>query len=257
MINIHVIGIGSGNPDHITVQAIKTLNSCDVLLVPEKGTEKAFLADIRHEICARFITERQPRFEHFTVPHRDTSSGYESSVADWHGAIACIYERLLTEKVGEGETVGLLVWGDPMLYDSTLRILEIVRGRGNVRFDVDVIPGITSLQSLCASHRIPLNQIGQPVQITTGRRLAEGWPEGATDVAVVLDGAQTYQRLDDQGAMIYWGAYLGTPMEITVSGRLSEVVSEINNIREKARLEHGWIMDTYVLRHEIKSGSKD
>ena len=55
---------------------------------------------------------------------------------------------------------GFLVWGDPMLYDSTLRILE------RLSVEVEVIPGITAIQALAARHKIALNRIGEPVLIT-------------------------------------------------------------------------------------------
>lgn len=245
---IRVIGIGAGNPEHITVEAINALNSCQVLFIPTKGQEKAFLADLRHEICNRFITGDQPRLIRFAVPSRRQDGDYPLSVKDWHAAIAEIYETLLIENTREDDTVGLLVWGDPMLYDSTIRIIDTMRAQGRVDFDFDVIPGISSLQALCARHRIPLNRIGKPVEITTGRRLADGWPDNVTDVAVMLDGVQAYETVADPGANIHWGAYLGTPMEITLSGRVTEMAPEISRTRAAARAEHGWIMDTYIIR---------
>ena len=250
---IRIIGIGAGNPEHMTVQAISALNDCHVLLIPTKGEEKAFLAEIRHEICRRFITGDEPRILEFSVPKRRADGDYGAGVTDWHTAIAEIYERMLLEEVGEDETVGLLVWGDPMLYDSTIRIVEHLRARGRVVFDYDVIPGITSLQALCASHRIPLNRIGLPVEITTGRRLAEGWPAGVADVAVMLDGVQAFATVTDAQAEIHWGAYLGTQMEITLSGRLTEIAGTIAETRRAAREKHGWIMDTYLIRRPAES----
>ncbi len=257
MRRIRVIGIGAGNPEHVTIQAVNALNSCDVLFVPTKGAEKEFLAQLRHDICDRFITARQPRYVHFSVPTRSTQSGYEQSVGEWHSAIAAIYEDLLAGQVEEDETVGLLVWGDPMLFDSTLRILEHVRANGRVAFDYDVIPGITSLQALCAGHKIPLNRIGMPVEITTGRRLAESWPDNVDDVAVMLDGRRAYETVNDPEAVIYWGAYLGTPMEIRLDGRLADIGAEISRVRAEARAKHGWIMDTYLLRRPAKESDSD
>jgi precorrin-6A synthase len=248
MRKIRVIGIGAGNPEHLTIQAVNALNSCDVLFVPTKGAEKEFLAELRHEICDRFITAHQPRYVHYSVPDRSAESGYQQGVGDWHKAIAGIYEDLLINQVGEDETVGLLVWGDPMLFDSTLRILGHVQANGRVAFDHDVIPGITSLQALCAGHKIPLNRIGMPVEITTGRRLSQGWPAGVDDIAVMLDGRLAYEAVSDPDVVIYWGAYLGTPMEIRLSGRLADIGPEISRVRAEARAEHGWIMDTYLLR---------
>lgn len=248
MRTIRVIGIGAGNPEHMTVQAINALNRADVLLIPTKGDEKAFLADARRDICDRFLSNPACRVLDYAVPVRRADGSYEDGVSDWHRAIANIYESTLLNAVGEDETLGLLVWGDPMLYDSTLRIIDHVRTAGRVAFETDVIPGITSVQALCASHGITLNRIGLPVEITTGRRLAEGWPESSRDVLVMLDGVQAFRTVTDPEADIWWGAYLGTPHEILLSGRLGDMAETISATRRTAREKHGWIMDTYLIR---------
>ena len=245
---ILIIGIGAGNPEHMTVQAINALNRADVLLIPTKGEEKAFLADMRRDICERYLTNPNTRIHEYAVPRRRTDGPYGDGVDDWHHAIARIYEDLILERSGPEETIGLLVWGDPMLYDSTIRIVDHVRAGRRVAFDLEVIPGITSIQALCASRKIALNRIGRPVEITTGRRLSQGWPDGADDVVVMLDGVEAFRSVADPEAEIHWGAYLGTPLEITVSGRLGDVTETISDMRGRARAEHGWIMDTYLIR---------
>ena len=53
MRRIRIIGIGAGTPEHVTVQAIKALNTVDVVFVPDKGAEKAALRQLREEICRR------------------------------------------------------------------------------------------------------------------------------------------------------------------------------------------------------------
>ena len=248
MRKILVIGIGAGNPEHMTVQAVGALNRADVLLIPTKGDEKAFLADARREICDRFLDNAACRILDYTVPVRRADGSYEDGVNDWHRAIAAIYERTLLNELGEDQVLGLLVWGDPMLYDSTLRIIEHVRAAGRVVFETEVIPGITSVQALCAGHGIALNRIGLPVEITTGRRLSEGWPESSRDALVMLDGVQAFRTVEDPEAEIWWGAYLGTPHEILLSGRLADMADTISETRRRAREKHGWIMDTYLIR---------
>lgn len=249
MRKILIVGIGSGNPEHMTIQAINALNAADVLFVPTKGAKKAELADVRREIIARYVTNPASRIVEFAVPERRTADRtYNQSVDRWHADIADIHARLIAEQLQTGQTGAFLVWGDPMLYDSTIRIIERVRALDVVAFEFSVIPGITSLQALCASHRIPLNLVGKPVEITTGRRLRESFPEKSETVAVMLDGEQAFSKVDDRDAMIYWGAYLGTPDEITISGRLSEKSAEILETRRRAREEMGWIMDIYLLR---------
>lgn len=248
MRRILVIGIGAGNPDHLTVEAIAALNRAEAVFVPEKGAEKAALAGLRLAICERFIREPGYRIVPVALPKRaESGDDYPGVVDDWHARIADTYARAFAEALPEGGTGAMLVWGDPSLYDSTLRILERIRDGGEA-LDWEVVPGISSVQVLAARHRIPLNRIGGPILITTGRRLAEGFPADQDSVVVMLDGEQTFARLAGDDFDIWWGAYLGTPDEILLAGRLSDVSSEIERLRREARAAHGWIMDTYLLR---------
>ena len=249
MRNILIVGIGTGNPEHLTVQAIKALNAAAVLFIPTKGEAKAQLAEIRRDIVSRYVTRRDRRVVEFEVPLRQIAGrSYPQSVDAWHAAIAATYERLLLDVLAEGETGVFLVWGDPMLYDSTIRIIERVRALDTVKFEYSVIPGITSIQALAASHRIPLNLVGKPVEITTGRRLAESFPQKCETAVVMLDGEQAFMKIEDPDARIYWGAYLGTEQEIIISGRLADVKDDIRKTRAEARAQHGWIMDIYLLQ---------
>jgi precorrin-6A synthase len=255
MRKILIIGIGAGNPDYITVQAINALNQADVFFIPDKGTEKEDLKASRTEICERFIEKKSYRLVEVKMPERAGASGgefgdYRSSVAEWHARIEANYAGLLMEELADGECGAFLVWGDPTLYDSTIRIIEKIRLKG-AALEYDVIPGISSIQALAARHRIPLNRVGEPVLITTGRRLAEGFPNNLGNVVVVLDGDQAFKRINSDNLDIYWGAYVGTPDEILVSGSLKDVMTDIEAIRSRARRDKGWMMDTYLLR---KSG---
>jgi len=253
MRKILIIGIGAGDPEHLTVQAIKALNRVDVFFIPDKGAEKAALRRLRTEICERFIEKPGYRTIDVAIPQRAAAgSDYRGSVDDWHARLAAIYGDLFAAELADGQCGGLLVWGDPALYDSTLRIIEAVCASG-LALDYEVIPGISSVQVLTARHRTTLNQIGKPVLITTGRRLAEGFPEGQDSVVVMLDGEQAFARIAPDDLDIYWGAYLGTPDEILISGKLAEVASEIEQVRAQARREKGWIMDSYLLRKRERS----
>jgi precorrin-6A synthase len=243
-VKVLVIGIGAGDPDHVTVQAVKAMATVDAFLVLSKGTEKDDLVAVRREVLARHVT-RPHRILEGTDPERErVRDGYGEAVTDWRRRRADETERLLGQ-VAEDEVAAFLVWGDPALFDSTLAVLDELHERGR-DLDVEVIPGITSVQALCAAHRIPLNRTGRPVQVTTGRRLAAGWPDGVDDLAVLLDSHGAYEGVRD--AEVWWGAYVGTPDEVLVHGRLPEVAAEIRQAHAEARTRKGWIMDTYVLR---------
>ncbi|MBZ9781699.1 precorrin-6A synthase (deacetylating) [Pseudomonas sp. REP124] len=249
MKKILVIGIGAGNPDYITMQAVKALNQADVFFLMDKGESKDKLIDLRREICERYITDHDYRFVEAQSPERERGDvDYTSSVDDLNLAKQRTFEKLINEQLADGQCGGFLVWGDPALYDSTIRILQAILASGTCAFEFDVIPGITSVQALAAQHKVPLNQIGRSVEITTGRRLAAGQVSDADCLVVMLDAHDSYQQVEDKDTEIYWGAYLGTPDEILISGRLGDVEQEIERVRKAARVENGWIMDTYLLR---------
>lgn len=244
-----VIGIGAGNPDYITMQAVKALNLVDVFFLMDKGQSKDKLIDLRREICERYITDRDYRFVEAHSPERERGDvDYKTSVEDLNLAKQLTFERLINEEMTDDQCAGFLVWGDPALYDSTIRILQAILASGRCVFEFEVIPGITSVQALAAQHKLPLNRIGRSIEITTGRRLAAGQVSDADSLVVMLDAEDSYHRVADQETEIYWGAYLGTPDEILISGRLKDVADEIERVRKAARLANGWIMDTYLLR---------
>jgi len=253
--HIHVIGIGVGDPEHMTVQAIEALNDTQVFFVMDKGETTSDLVALRREICSRFIREPGYRFVELPDPQRSAASQdgadgadhYRYVVSEWHAARARLWATAIREELGADGVGAFLTWGDPSLYDSTLRIIDAVAAE--VDFGVDVIPGITAVQALTARHRIPLNEIGEPVLITTGRQLREHGlaGSGSATVVVMLDADCSFQTCP-AATRIWWGAYLGTANELLVAGTVGDVGARIAALRAAARARHGWIMDTYLLR---------
>jgi precorrin-6A synthase len=243
-----LIGIGTGNPDHVTVQAVDALNRVDVFFVVDKGEAKAELLELRDEILRRHVRDSSAyRIVEIPDPPRDRdAAAYEGAVADWHERRAELFEQAIAAELAEEGVGAFLVWGDPSLYDSTLRVVDRILARGQVAFDYEVIPGITSVQALTAAHRIPLNRIGEPITITPARRLTQH----VDNAVVMLDGGFKPSGFDDPELNVYWGAYLGSADEVIVAGPLTQVASEIERTKAELRAKHGWIMDTYLLRRE-------
>ncbi len=244
MKTLTLIGIGTGNPDHVTRAGEAAIRAADLILIPRKDEAKSDLADLRRDICIEVIGEgAAEKLVEFDMPIRDRDANYRAGVDAWHDAIARAWVSAL--QPGQSEHVALLVWGDPSLYDSTLRIADRLDPKPEVR----VVPGITALQALTAAHAIPLNDINAPVVITTGRRIqGDGWPKDARSVAVMLDGECSFASLDPTGLHIWWGAFLGMREQVLISGSLASVSDEIVRTRREAREAHGWIMDTYLLK---------
>jgi precorrin-6A synthase len=250
-VRLFVIGIGAGDPSFVTAQAADALQGVDVFLLLDKGVAKAELAGVRRAVLARWVPDGGYRVVEVADPVRDGDRPYEQAVDAWHDERVERIERALVAEVRRGESAGILVWGDPAWFDSTLRLVERLRQRGVVDLDCTVVPGVSSIEVLAARHGIPVNRVGRGVLVTTGRRLREdGLPEGIDDAVVMLDGGTAFTTLVGQGFDIYWGAYLGMPDEILMAGPLDEVADDIVRVRSDARRRKGWIFDIYLVRHQ-------
>ncbi|CAI9419395.1 precorrin-6A synthase (deacetylating) [Nocardioides sp. T2.26MG-1] len=232
---IRIIGVGMG-PQHVTPEAAEALRGCDYVIAAAKNTDDGLLAARRAIAGAHGV-------EVVAVPDppRDREADYERAVADWHEARVSAYESVLRER---GGTAAFLVWGDPSLYDSTIRIVERLAAR--LPIDYDVLPGISAPQLLAARHRIVLHPVGGPVHVTTGRRLREDIAAGQTNLCVMLNAHLDLAGLEDWS--LWWGANLGTPTEALAAGRVGDVLDEIERARDGAKAAAGWVMDLYLLR---------
>lgn len=248
MRTLEIIGIGMGDPEQLTLQAVAALGRLDVVLLLDKGEATRDLIDLRAEILRRFA---RPGHVVLSVPdpRRDRADAdYRGAVVDWHRRRVAAIEGVLLDRTGPDATAGVLVWGDPALYDSTIRVVDGITSRGLVPLRVRVTPGISAVQALAAAHGVVLHGIGEPVLITTGRRLAEAMAGPASTVVVMLDGALECRAYTGRGLEILWGAYLGDARQTLRRGPLDEVVDDIAAARADLRARHGWIMDTYLLR---------
>ncbi len=248
-VRVLVIGIGTGNLDHLTGEAVAALNEVDLFLVADKGPAKRDLAALRTTICQTFI-DHDYRLIEVPDPERDRAPGdYSRTVRDWHAARLQAYAAIIHEQLPAGGTLGFLVWGDPALYDSSIRMAKGLSDHG-LHVELRVVPGISSMQLLAARHQIALNQIGGSVHVTTGRRLIEEYSPGLGDVVVMLDGNLACEGLIEShpDLQIFWGAQLGLPSETLVAGRLGSVLPQIRATRADIRAREGWVMDTYLLR---------
>lgn len=234
---VRILGVGMG-PQHVTPEVAEALRGCDYVLAADKGDRDGLLA-------ARRAVAALAGVEVVALPDpdrdRDDPADYPGAVQAWHRARVAVYEQVLRER---GGTAAFLVWGDPSLYDSTIRVVEQLASR--LPLEYDVLPGISAPQLLAARHRIVLHPVGRPVHVTTARRLREAVDGGQTNVVVMLGGSPDLDGLEDWS--IWWGANLGTASEALVRGRVGDVLADLSATRERARTDAGWVMDVYLLR---------
>lgn len=247
MRTLAVIGIGAGNPQHITQEAIAQLQAADVVIALDKGEQKADLLALRQQLLDAWAPHVP--LVAVTDPPRDRNpADYEAEVRRWHQARADLLAATIREHSSEDATVAFMVWGDPSLYDSTLRIIARMRELAGLEATVKVVPGVTAIQVLTAAHGIVLNQLGAAIHITTGRRLPETSPSDLRNCVVLLDGGHAWTAIDPTDKYIWWGAYLGTKQQVLRHGKLADIAAELAELKAELRAQHGWIMDTYLIR---------
>ena len=95
MRTIHVIGIGAGDPDYVTAQAVAALNDTEVFFAMDKGESKSDLVALRRHVCERFIAHPRYRFVELADPPRAGDSDYLQAVADWHDARARVWAAFI------------------------------------------------------------------------------------------------------------------------------------------------------------------
>src|SRR5688572_4664447 len=93
MRTIQVIGIGAGDPDQLTLQAVEAIGRVDVTFILDKGGHAEDLARTRHEILSRYAVRPGHRVVEVVDPERDrVSPGYIAAVDDWRRRRADLIE---------------------------------------------------------------------------------------------------------------------------------------------------------------------
>lgn len=253
MRRVHIIGVGPGDPDQVTLEAVRALREVDYFVVTDKSGRGGMpdpLVNARERLLDRHL-DRPPVIVRIDDPERErrpdrtaTQEQYDAAVAQWHEARQEAFAQALESHEG---VAGYLVWGDPAFYDSTIRILQSLQERGRLSLEFDVIPGISSIQLLAARQRIVLHEVGQALHITSGRRLREAIEQGQDNIVVMLNRVIDLP-VEVHDWSIWWGANLGTPAEELVAGRVGDVLDEIEAARERVRDRVDWVMDIFLLR---------
>jgi precorrin-2/cobalt-factor-2 C20-methyltransferase len=135
----HLIGVGPGDPDLLTIRAVRILRTAHVVAYPATGEESAFA----REIAADYI-EPDAILMPVTIP-MVVERGPAQSAYD--GAAALILDHLNRDR-----NVAWLCEGDPLFYGSAMYLLSRLGGRARV----DVVPGVSSLTAAAAAIARPL-----------------------------------------------------------------------------------------------------
>jgi precorrin-6A synthase len=244
---VYIIGIGPGDPKYLTLEAYEIIKKAKNFIIPLKKGPKEELTKIREKVI-EFCKQGETNYRIIKVefPERKKGGVYKLEVESWRNEKASILAEILKDV----DEACFLVLGDPSLYDGHIEIFKEVNK--DLPIEIEVIPGISTINLLSAKHKISLTKVAESLLITTPRPLRKQ-KEISRNTVVFLDNYETFKLFkDDSELMIYWGAYLGTEKEVLFNGKLSQCWQELVELRRKLKEKHRYIMETYLLTKKEK-----
>ena len=148
------IGVGPGDPELITLKAIKALKTVDVICVPKSRARKPSMA---LGMVRKIIDERQKPAEILELVFPMTKDEFNNRKLWVENA------AIVAAKAKKGD-VAFITLGDPMLYSTFLYLYECVK-ETYPEIELEIIPGVTSVSAAAASSKLPLAEKDEVVTI--------------------------------------------------------------------------------------------
>lgn len=148
---LYGIGVGPGDPELLTLKAVKTIKACDIIAVP--GTN--YLESVAYQI-ARGAVEELDQKEMIAIPMPMVKD--ETLLQENHKKGAMLISSFLKE----GKNVGFLTLGDVCVYSTYLYVHTLVTEAG---FDTEIVSGIPSFCAVAAKLNIGLVEKAEQLHV--------------------------------------------------------------------------------------------
>ena len=135
---LYGVGVGPGDPELLTVKAVRVIREADVVAAPNPGTSRAALDIVPAS------TAGKPILDCPSPMHRDRAAA-KAAYARTAEDICALLER--------GKTVAMLTLGDPTVYSTYMYVHRLVEEKG---YEARVIPGVPSFCAAAAALGTPL-----------------------------------------------------------------------------------------------------
>jgi len=149
------IGVGPGDPELITLKAVKALQAADIICIPKSHANKPSLA---FTMVKNILEEREkaPEILELIFPMTKDELGNKALWTKNAGIIA--------EKVASGKVIAFITLGDPMFYSTFIYLYQSLKEE-YPKLQLEIIPGVTSLTACAASAKIPLAEKEEVVSV--------------------------------------------------------------------------------------------
>lgn len=145
------LGIGPGDPELLTLKAVRIIQESDVIAVPGKVKEES----VAYQITRQAVKELDEK--EIIAVHMPMTKDHEK-LENSHNEGADQVEKYLKE----GKNVAFLTLGDPTVYSTYLYIHKRIQDRG---YEVEIVSGITSFCAVAARLNIGLVEKAEPLHV--------------------------------------------------------------------------------------------
>ncbi len=231
------IGVGPGDPELLTIKAIKKIQEAEVIIAPcsRLGEESVALNIVKDYIQEDTIINKMV----FPMVHCQ-----ETLEKAWQENVSEISGRL-----DRGQDVVFLTIGDPMLYSTYIYLLKDLL---KVGYEVETVPGIPSFCAVASSMNFPLAEGEEGLSIIPFRKnevLLDNALKAGNNVVVLkpshnpkaLAEAMERYQLEDSFVMV------------SKCGQLDEEATTDINILKEEKIPY---LSTVIIKNKGKKGGK-
>lgn len=158
MAKFYAVGVGPGDPELLTRKAERVLRESDVVLAPVSNPGEASVA---LDTVREFLQEGR---QEIIIRQFPMTSDRLVLIPAWQDAAGMIAER-----VDSGKDVAFITIGDPLLYSTFIYLLRIFR-ETYPHIEVEVVPGISSINTSAAVAGVPLAEAEENIAIVPATR---------------------------------------------------------------------------------------
>lgn len=151
---LYGVGVGPGDPEDMTLKAVRIIRQCPVAAIPKKTPETC----ISYETALKAVPE---------LIHKELVCVHVPMTKDREVRDRC-YEagaRQIAERLSKGQDVALLTLGDSTVYASDMYLIRLVKDMG---YQVEMVNGIASFCAAAGRLGVSLGEREEQIHILPG-----------------------------------------------------------------------------------------
>ena len=147
---LYGVGVGPGDPELMTLKALKRIEEADILAIPRTGAGEHTALSIVNGLMD--LDSKEQYFAHMPMTRNleELEKSHEKAAED------------ITRYLDHGKNVVFLTLGDPTVYSTYCYIHDRVLNRG---YEAEIVPGVPSFCAVAARLNQPLCERGEPLHI--------------------------------------------------------------------------------------------